>query len=57
MKSSGDTQPQEADKAVLTLRVVLSLKNRLAVYARNRGLTLNAAAVTLLDRALSDDEH
>ena len=54
MESSGNAQPREAEKAVVTLRVVPSLKNRLAAYARARGLTLNAAAVILLDRALSE---
>jgi hypothetical protein len=56
MESSGIAQPQEADKAVLMLRVVSSLKNRLAAYARARGLTLNAAATVLLDQALSDTD-
>jgi hypothetical protein len=38
----------------ITPRVVPSLKNRLAVYARDRGLTLNAAAITLLDHGLDE---
>lgn len=54
MKSSGDDQPQEAEKVVLTLRVVPSLKNDLAAYARADGLTLNAAAVILLKQALAE---
>jgi len=33
-------------------RVPLSLKNRLAAYAKARGLTLNAAGIVLLDQAL-----
>ena len=35
-----------------SIRVPSSLKNRLAAYARARGLTLNAAAIVLLDEAL-----
>jgi len=50
--SSGITQPQESERAILLLRVVPSLKARLAAYARARGLTLNAAAAILLDQAL-----
>lgn len=56
MASSGITQPQEGEKAVLLLRVVPSLKARLAAYARARGLTLNAAAAILLDQALGEAE-
>jgi hypothetical protein len=54
MKSSGNTQPQEGEKVAILLRVVPSLKNRLAAYARAHGLTLNAAAVVLLDQALRE---
>lgn len=56
MKSSGNTEPQEAVKVVVMLRVVPSLKSRLATYAREHGLTLNAAAVVLLDQALGDEK-
>jgi len=54
MKSSGNAQPQEGEKVAILLRVVPSLKNRLAAYARTRGLTLNAAATVLLDESLPD---
>jgi len=54
--SSGITRPQEGERAVLLLRVVPSLKARLAAYASARGLTLNAAAAILLDQALSETE-
>ena len=56
MESSGNTEPQEADKAVLMFRVAPALKSRLAAYARARRLTLNAAGIVLLDRALGDAE-
>jgi hypothetical protein len=57
MESSGNAQ-QEGGKVVLLLRVVPSLKSRLAVYARSRGLTLNGAATVLLDEALDETgEH
>jgi predicted HicB family RNase H-like nuclease len=54
MESSGNAEPQEAAKAVLMLRVAPSLKTWLAAYARERGLTLNAAAIMLLDQALRE---
>jgi hypothetical protein len=54
MKSSGNARPQEGEKVAILLRVVPSLKNRLAAYARSRGLTLNAAATVLLDEALRE---
>lgn len=38
------------------VRVVPSLKNRLAAYARTRGLTLNAAATVLLADALDETD-
>lgn len=41
-------------KVTVLVRVVPSLKGRLAAYARSRGLTLNAAAIILLDQALSE---
>jgi len=56
MESSGNARPQEADKAVLMLRVVPGLKARLAAYAKARGLTLNAAATVLLDQALHETD-
>lgn len=56
MESSGNTERQEADKAVLMFRVAPSLKARLAAYARGRRLTLNAAGIILLEQALSDAE-
>ena len=56
MESSGNAEPQEADKVAVLLRIPLSLKKRLAAYARARGLTLNAAAIVLLDQARSKDE-
>ena len=56
MESSENAQPQEADKAVLMLRVASSLKKRLATYARERGLTLNAAGIVLLDQALRETD-
>jgi hypothetical protein len=48
VESSGTAEPQE--KVVLLLRVAPSLKSWLAGYARERGLTLNAAAITLLEQ-------
>jgi hypothetical protein len=48
------TQPEE--RLPFLLRTVPSLKNRLAAYAWARGLTLNAAAVVLLDQALGEAE-
>jgi hypothetical protein len=39
-------------KAVVMLRVAPALKARLLAYARERRLTLNAAAIVLLDQAL-----
>ncbi|MGH3421185.1 MAG: hypothetical protein ACRDOD_16555 [Streptosporangiaceae bacterium] len=56
MESSGNAEQQGEAKAVLMLRVVPPLKARLAAYARERGLTLNAAAAVLLDQALGDPE-
>ena len=56
MESSGNAGPREADKAVLMLRVPVSLKSWLAGHARARGLTINAAAIVLLDQARSKDE-
>ena len=52
VESSGNPASPEDGKTVVLLRVVPSLKARLAAYARTRGLTLNAAAVVLLDQAL-----
>jgi hypothetical protein len=54
MESSGNAEPQEGAKAVVMLRVPVSLKTWLAAYARARGLTLNAAAIVLLDQARSE---
>ena len=55
MESSGSAQQQEAEKVTAMLRIPSSLKKRWAVYARARGLTLNAAAIVLLDQALTAD--
>lgn len=52
MESSGNAEPQEAEKVAMLLRIPSSLKKRLAAYARARGLTLNASATVLLDEAL-----
>lgn len=41
-------------RATISLCIPASLKNRLAAYARSRGLTLNAAAIVLLDQARSE---
>ena len=38
---------------VLLLRVAPALKNRIGAYARERGLSLNAAAIILLDQSLA----
>jgi predicted HicB family RNase H-like nuclease len=54
VESNGNAESQEGAKAVLMLRIVPALKTRLAAYARERGLTLNAAATVLLDRALRE---
>lgn len=54
MESSGNTNSQE--KVVLTFRVAPPLKSRLAAYARARGLTLNAAAIVLLDQVLPETD-
>ena len=56
MKSSGNAEPQEPDKAVLMFRVAPSLKARLAAYARARRLTLNAAGIVLLEQALDAEK-
>lgn len=53
MESNG-IRPQDDNRPVLTLRVPSSLKSRLAAYARARGLTLNAAAIVLLDQVLAE---
>lgn len=55
MESSGNAKP-EGEKVAVLLRILPSLKNRLATYARARGLTLNAAATVLLDQGLADAE-
>ncbi len=52
MESSGNAEPQEAEKVAMLLRIPSSLKKRLAAYARVRGLTLNASATVLLDEGL-----
>jgi len=57
VKSSGNAEPSEAVKAVVMLRVHPLLKTRLAAYARARGLTLNAAAIVLLDQALDETDR
>jgi hypothetical protein len=54
MESSGNAAPQDAARVVLMLRVGSLLKTRLAAYAEPRGLTLNSAAITLLDQALRE---
>ena len=54
MESSGNAEPQEADKVAVLLRIPLSLKKRLAAYARERGLTINATATVLLDQSLPE---
>lgn len=57
MESSGNAEPQEVERAAVLLRIPSSLKKRWAAYARARGLTLNAAAIVLLDQALKREEH
>jgi len=54
MKSSGNAEPREGEKVTAMLRLPSSLKKRWAAYARARGLTLNAAAIVLLDQGLSE---
>ena len=54
MESSGNTEPQEAEKVAVLLRIPLSLKKRWAASARARGLTLNAAAIIALDEAFPE---
>jgi hypothetical protein len=56
MVSSGNAEPRDDEKVVLTFRVAPALKSRLAAWARERRLTLNAAAIILLDRTLGEDE-
>jgi hypothetical protein len=53
MKSSGNAEPQEGEKVTAMLRLPSSLKKRWTAYARARGLTLNAAALVLLDQQLT----
>jgi len=57
MESSGNAEPQEAEKVAMLLRIPSSLKKRLAAYGRARGLTLNASATILLDQALRETEN
>ena len=57
MESSGNAEPQKAEKVTMLLRVPSSLKKRLAAYARARGLTLNASATVLLDEGLRETEE
>jgi len=54
MESSGKPESQEAARVAVLLRIPSSLKKRWAAYARARGLTLNAAAIVLLDEALRE---
>ena len=57
MESSRNAGPQEAAKVTAMLRIPSPLKKRWAAYARARGLTLNAAAIVLLDQALDEADE
>jgi len=57
MESSGNAEPPEGERATALLRIPPPLKKRWAAYARARGLTLNAAAIVLLDQGLSRAER
>lgn len=57
MESSGNAGSQEPERVTAMLRIPSSLKKRWAAYARARGLTLNAAAIVLLDQALGETER
>lgn len=46
-----------ARRAALLLRIPPDLKARLAAHAKRLGVSSNAAAAVLLDRALRDEER
>lgn len=46
-----------SNRVTVMLRVPVSLKSWLAAQARERGLSVNAAAIVLLDRQLTDAGH